>query len=98
MKIFTAGDRLAQKSGPKILLVGPSGVGKTSQLRTLSKETLAQTLLVDVEAGDLAIPTWRLRACVHGYGASVATLRALSVARIRPCHRPPPIPRRTMPR
>src|SRR6516162_7481454 len=55
MKIFTADDRLAQKSGPKILLVGPSGVGKTSQLRTLSKQTLAQTVLVDVEAGDLAI-------------------------------------------
>ena len=55
MKIFTAGDRLAQKSGPKILLVGPSGVGKTSQLRTLSKQTLAQTVLVDVKAGDLAI-------------------------------------------
>jgi AAA domain len=55
MKIFTADDRLAQRSGPKILLVGPSGVGKTSQLRTLNEELLASTLLVDIEAGDLAI-------------------------------------------
>jgi ABC-type arginine transport system ATPase subunit len=38
--------------GAKILLVGPSGIGKTSQLRTLDA---ASTLFVDCEAGDLAI-------------------------------------------
>jgi hypothetical protein len=36
----------------KALIVGPTGVGKTSLLRTLDP---ARTLLVDIEAGDLAV-------------------------------------------
>lgn len=55
MKIITADQRLAEKSGAKILIVGPSGVGKTSLLRTLSKEMLTSTLFVDIEAGDIAV-------------------------------------------
>jgi hypothetical protein len=55
MKIITADERRAEKSGPKILIVGPSGVGKTSLLRTMSAEMLATTLFVDVEAGHLAV-------------------------------------------
>src|SRR5262249_37748300 len=55
MKIITADERLAEKSGAKILIVGPSGVGKTSLLRTMSAELLATTLFVDIEAGDLAV-------------------------------------------
>jgi energy-coupling factor transporter ATP-binding protein EcfA2 len=55
MRIITADERLSEKSGAKILIVGPSGVGKTSLLRTMSAAMLASTALVDIEAGDLAI-------------------------------------------
>ena len=55
MKIITADERLAEKNGAKIAIIGPSGVGKTSLLRTLSAELLASTLLVDIEAGDIAV-------------------------------------------
>jgi AAA domain len=52
MKIINADERLAEKRGAKILLVGPTGVGKTSLLRTLDPD---RTLFVDVEAGDLSV-------------------------------------------
>jgi hypothetical protein len=55
MKIITADQRRAEKNGAKILIVGPSGIGKTSLLRTLSAEMLAATLFVDIEAGDIAV-------------------------------------------
>ena len=55
MKIITADERLAERSGAKILIVGISGIGKTSLLRTLRAEMLATTLLVDIECGDLAV-------------------------------------------
>ena len=55
MKIITADERLAERSGPKILIVGPSGVGKTSLLRTIRAELLASTLFFDIEAGDIAV-------------------------------------------
>jgi len=55
MKFIPADARLAEKSGPKILIVGPSGVGKTSLLRTLSAEMLASAVFIDIEAGHLAV-------------------------------------------
>ena len=55
MKIIDADTRLKERSGAKILIVGPSGVGKTSLLRIIGAGLLASTLFVDVEAGDIAV-------------------------------------------
>jgi hypothetical protein len=52
MQIISADERLREVRGAKILLQGPTGIGKTWQLRTLNPE---QTLFVDCEAGDLSI-------------------------------------------
>jgi hypothetical protein len=62
MKIISADERLAERRGAKILLLGPTGAGKTWQLRTLNCE---RTLFVDIEAGDqavldLRVPTIRI--------------------------------------
>ena len=35
MKIISADERLREQRGAKVLIVGPTGVGKTSLLRTL---------------------------------------------------------------
>jgi hypothetical protein len=55
MNLLSASDRLAELRGPKALIVGLPGVGKTSLLSTLPFEALSSTVLVDAEAGDLPI-------------------------------------------
>lgn len=52
LRIVTADQRAAENVGVKALIVGPSGVGKTSLLRTLDPD---KTLFLDVEAGDLSV-------------------------------------------
>jgi predicted GTPase len=48
MKIITADERLAEPRGVKALIVGPTGVDKTSLLRTLDS---TRTRFADIEAG-----------------------------------------------
>jgi hypothetical protein len=50
--IISPEQRLAEPRGARILIVGPFGVGKTSQLRTLDPAT---TVFVDTENGSLAV-------------------------------------------
>lgn len=55
MKIITASERMAQRGGIKAVILGPSGIGKTTLLKTLDQKT---TLFFDLEAGDLAVEGW----------------------------------------
>jgi hypothetical protein len=50
MKIITTDT--ADQRGAKMLIVGPTGVGKTSLLRTVDPKSV---LFIDIEAGDLAV-------------------------------------------
>lgn len=55
MQIIKASERMAKKGGIKAALFGPSGIGKTTLLKTLPAE---ETLFFDLEAGDLAVEGW----------------------------------------
>ena len=56
LPIISADQRLAERHGVKLVLLGKSGLGKTTQLKTLPE---ASTLFVDLEAGDLSVKDWR---------------------------------------
>jgi hypothetical protein len=53
--IIKADDRLKAVPKVNIVMFGPSGVGKTTQARTLPPQ---ETLFLDLEAGTLAIQDW----------------------------------------
>ena len=55
MKIITADERLAEGRRIKACIFGPSGVGKTSLLKSLT----IPALFVDMEGGDLSVADWR---------------------------------------
>jgi hypothetical protein len=55
VKYLTAAERLAEVRGPKILLTGLPGVGKTTRVGDLLPGRQDEILLCDTEAGDLPI-------------------------------------------
>ena len=56
LPIISASERLKQKSGIKGVILGASGIGKTSLLWSLDAK---KTLFFDLEAGDLAVEGWQ---------------------------------------
>jgi hypothetical protein len=56
MQIIKASDRMKERGGIKAVILGPSGIGKTTLLKTLDQET---TMFFDLEAGDLAVEDWK---------------------------------------
>ena len=55
LQLLTTVERLAEPRGAKITILGRPGVGKTYLLRSLSSQTLIETLFLDAEAGDLCV-------------------------------------------
>lgn len=55
MRVITADERLAEKRGIKLLILGKPGIGKTFQLRTLPAEL---TLVFEFEGGELPLADW----------------------------------------
>ncbi len=54
--IICADQRLAVRVGVMLVLLGKSGLGKTTLLNKLPEDS---TLFVDLEAGDLSVKDWR---------------------------------------
>ncbi|WP_454258583.1 ATP-binding protein [Pseudoxanthomonas mexicana] len=55
LPIISAQQRMAERKGVKLLMLGKSGIGKTTRLKDLDPKT---TLFIDIEAGDLAVADW----------------------------------------
>jgi AAA domain len=92
MKIITADERLREKSGVKMLIVGPAKIGKTSQLRTLDPQ---RTLFIDLEAGDLAVRDWPVATLRPQTWQQCRDLAAFSPVQTRRCRQLPATARRT---
>jgi hypothetical protein len=73
MLIITAEERLKEKRGVKMLLLGPAGIGKTTEAKTLDLKT---TLYVNIEDGDH---------CLAGTPISTAHVRTWSELRDVAC-------------
>lgn len=56
MQIIKASERMKERGGIKAVILGPSGIGKTTLLKTLPEHG---TLFFDLEAGDLAVEGWQ---------------------------------------
>lgn len=56
MQIIKASERMKDRGGIKAVILGPSGIGKTTLLKTLNERA---TLFFDLEAGDLAVEDWQ---------------------------------------
>ena len=52
LPIISAQQRMTERKGVKLLMLGKSGIGKTTRLKDLDPAT---TLFLDIEAGDLAV-------------------------------------------
>ena len=55
LPIISAQQRMVERKGVKLLMLGKSGIGKTTRLKDLDPAT---TLFLDIEAGDLAVADW----------------------------------------
>jgi hypothetical protein len=94
VNIVTAQQRTAEVRGVSALIIGPTGVGKTSLVATLAPEILDKTLYIDSEKGDLPIAhlkfdsvrleTWRdamnLAAVIGGPNPALPSTSAYSTA------------------
>ncbi len=55
LPIISATQRMAERKGVKLLMLGKSGIGKTTRIRDLDPPS---TLFIDIEAGDLSVADW----------------------------------------
>jgi len=55
LNLISVGNEGANNGGIKAVVLGKSGIGKTTQLKTLPPDS---TLFIDHEAGDLAVQEW----------------------------------------